>query len=234
MALQIEQLGFSYGSKPILSGLNLELESGRLHGLVGLNGAGKTTLLKLIAGHLRPKRGELFWHGSRFSGNQVAFLETQAWFYPLMSGHDYLDLFSAGNRSFAREKWNMVFNLPLDQEARSYSAGMQKKLALLGVMALDRELMLLDEPFNTLDLEAVEWLRLLLPGLAAEGRTILLTSHILETLTQTCDTISLLKEGNIEKCFEKENFQELEKMINTIHTSKVKTMLDQLLSDTRK
>lgn len=234
MTLQIENLSFSFGRKPILSDLNLELDSCRLHGLAGLNGVGKTTLLRLIAGHLTPETGALLWKDSPLSGSKVAFLETQTWFYPLMTGNDYLDLFSAGNRSFDREKWNLVFNLPLAQEARSYSAGMQKKLALLGVIALDRELLLLDEPFNTLDMEAVEFLRLLLPRLTSEGRTVILTSHILETLTTICDSISLLTNRKIEQRYSRENFSGLEEKIRSHHDLQTSALLDQLIREPRK
>lgn len=231
MALQIEHLSFAYNEHAVLSGLNLTLKNGAIHGLAGINGAGKTTLLRLIAGHLKPQEGQIAWNGKSNFVKELAFLETQAWFYPLMTGHDYLDLFSAGNPSFSREEWNKLFKIPLSEEADLYSAGMQKKLALMGMLALDRSVLLMDEPFNALDLEAVELLRQILPRLSAQGKTILLTSHILETLTYSCDTIALLSGQKILQQFAKNDFYELESVLRTHHHTLNQEVLNQLFEN---
>ena len=122
---------------------------------------------------------------------------------------DYLELFKSNNKNFNIELWNNLMKLPLEDLISSYSSGMKKKLALMGIIALNRPVLLLDEPFNTLDLESVELLKKIIPSLKKEGKTISVTSQILETLTEICNEIHYLIDGKIISSYTPTNFEKL-------------------------
>ncbi len=197
--LEINALRIRYGSNEVLKQLSLSLPSAQIHGIVGMNGAGKTTLFKAIAGYNRSFEGSILFDGSLIPTDKVALLETSPFFYSRINGGDYLDLFRVNNPHFALEKWQETFSLPLNRLVETYSTGMKKKLAFLGILALNRPLLLLDEPFNGIDLESNEKIKQVLKALKQKGFTILLSSHILEALTTIADTISYLDQGVIQQ-----------------------------------
>ncbi len=124
---------------------------------------------------------------------------------------EYLSLFQ--NANFDVQEWNRIFELPLNDLVEGFSTGMKKKLAIFGILKLNKEILILDEPFNGLDLETARVIKLIVLKLKEQGKTIILTSHILETLTNSCDTISYLKNGQVEFSKTKEDFDTIEKAI---------------------
>ena len=198
--LTIDNLSVSYGTHTVLSQLDLSMESGGIYGIVGYNGAGKTTLLNAIYG-IPAQRDCIRFDGAPLSRKDIAYLETESFFYSRITGRDYLKLFQARSGGFDFETLCSVFSLPLDHFVDSYSTGMKKKLALTGILSLDRKVLLLDEPFNGLDLESVSVLQLALCKLSAAGRLVVVTSHILESLSPLCDAIHLLQDGRIYKSY---------------------------------
>lgn len=218
MVLEIVNLSLRYGSHEVLKNVQLKLTSGMLYGLVGINGSGKTSFFNSITG-LISHSGNVMLDGRPMLTRDVAFLESSIYAYPNMTGRDYLLLFAVNNPSFNPGQWNAVFGLPLDEYISNYSSGMQKKLGIMGILALDRKVILLDEPFNALDLEAVELLKQLLPELKKKDKIIIVSSHILETLTETCDYLLYLEQGQIDSVFEKSRFNELHTYIKShLHT----------------
>lgn len=209
MELQIEQIVLSYGTHPVLKNLCMELKSGYLYGLAGVNGAGKTSLLNCISGLQKYQEGSILLDHAKLITSDVGYLETKFFSYPHMTGRDYLELFSAGTPEFKISIWNKLFDLPLDEYISDYSSGMQKKLGILGVIALDRPVILLDEPFNALDLEAVELMKRILPELKKLNKIVLITSHIIETITESCDQIFYMKDGKIFKTYYRNEFPSL-------------------------
>jgi ABC-2 type transport system ATP-binding protein len=197
LELTIERLVVGYGPHVVLSELDLVLRGGTVHGLVGRNGAGKTTLLETLAGFLRPRSGAVKLDGPSPTLRDVGYLPMESYFYPRITGREYLSLFRGEGARFDADAWGSVFELPLDRFVDDYSAGMRKKLALLGVLSLGRPVLILDEPANGLDLESNLVLGALLRELAAAGRAVLVTSHVLESLTAVCDEIHLLDGGRI-------------------------------------
>ena len=189
-----------YADTPVLEAVDLALAPGLVHGLVGRNGAGKTTLLDVIAGFLAPVSGAVTMRGRPLGTEDVAYLPTELHFYPRITGREYLGVFRAAPPSpatFDADGWAAAFEVPLDRYVEGYSAGMRRKLALLGALALDRPVLLLDEPATGLDVEANQLLGRVLRSLAARGRTVIVTSHVLESLTTTCDRVHLLAAGTI-------------------------------------
>ncbi|MCF8336109.1 MAG: ATP-binding cassette domain-containing protein [Bacteroidales bacterium] len=150
--ITIKNLTVSYKSnKRVIDNLELLLHENHIHGIVGLNGAGKTTLLNTIYGLKKKDWGTITWNGQKYSKQVISFLPTENYFYSGITGREYLNLFK--NPFFREDSWNDLFLLPLDKIIDEYSTGMKKKLALIGVLKQDKPLMILDEPFDRLDIE---------------------------------------------------------------------------------
>ena len=216
MSAGLELVGLVAGyerEQRVLDDLSLSLAPARVHGLVGRNGAGKTTLLEIVAGWLRPRAGEARWQGRALVRSDLAYLATRHTFYPRITGREYLGVITQRAPAFDADGWARVLDLPLDHFTETYSTGMRRKLALLGVLALDRPLVLLDEPFNGLDVESNQVLARVARALADEGRTVLLTSHVLESLTSSCDAVHLLADGRIAGSYAPADFARLERAL---------------------
>ena len=220
--LQISELEYAYGEKPVLRGLDLEVAAGEIHGILGQNGAGKTTLFRLLAGWLKPQSGTIRWQGQGLAKQQTAFLETDPYFYPYLRGIEYLRLIR--DDAIRIEQWSQIFDLPLDELAEEYSTGMQKKLAFLGVLLQERPLLILDEPFNGVDFAGNEVMMAVIRRSGLLKGATLISSHVLQTLTHVCDRISVLKDGAIAHVVERADFPALEAHIRAETTGH----LDQL------
>lgn len=204
--LEIKDLQFGYGGQLVLKDLSLQVSTGTIHGILGTNGAGKTSLFRCLYGLQTPATGTIRWEEAPLHFRQIAFLETHNYFYTYLSGREYLGLCTPVSGSFPIADWNRIFQLPLDHLVDTYSTGMKKQLAFLGILAQDRPILILDEPFNGLDLESAEKLSIILQELKKKGKTVLIASHILETLTRNCDRISHLSEGRIRRTHEAKDF----------------------------
>ncbi len=218
--ISISQLKVDYGKLNVLNNLSLDIHANSIHGLVGLNGSGKTTLLNTIYGLKSKNMGSIQWNGKPIERKNIAYLETVNYFYPRITGGEYLGIFKSKNLEFDIDKWNELFELPLNKLIDDYSTGMKKKLALLGIISLNREILILDEPFNGLDMETVQKAKMLLTGLRSK-RTILITSHILESLTGICHYISYLNNGSIQFTKAKIDFPTVENEIFAVHNDKI-------------
>ncbi len=216
--LKINEITAGYGKKNVLENLSLTCFSGEIHGILGWNGAGKTTFFNTVFGFLPLKNGEIQLDNRQISKSDISFLETEPFFYPNLRGREYLELL-AGQKKVDFERWQAIFDLPLEDLVNSYSTGMLKKLAIAGVFLQNRKVMLLDEPFNGLDLESAEKLSWLLENLKKQGnRVVLISSHILPTLTRLCDKISRLEVGKIVQTYLPEQFSGLEiELKNVVH-----------------
>lgn len=228
--LTIQDLHVGYDSpEEVLKGINLTMESFKTHGFVGLNGAGKTTLLNTMYGFLKPRKGIISYQDKTLERRDIAYLEAENYFYPYMTGREYISLFPTGTKEFPLESWQELFSLPLDDVTESYSTGMRKRLALLGVLKLDKPVLILDEPFNGLDMEGTLLLTLILSRLHAQGKTIIITSHIYETLTDCCDYIHYLLEGTIAQSYVQSDFHLLHERLRSTVRNRSEQKLKGLL-----
>ena len=107
--LTINELSVSYGKHLVLEGIDLSVDSPGIHGIAGLNGSGKTTLLNTIFGLKDPDSGQVLFSGAPIQGRQIAFLEATNYFYPRITGREYLELFRLQNPSFDLEGWRTLF-----------------------------------------------------------------------------------------------------------------------------
>ena len=225
--ISIENLSLSYGSKNVIQSLNLNMPMSSINGIVGLNGSGKTTLLNAIYGLKSVKSGTIKWQGEKVTKKVISYLVTEPFFYSNITGNEYLRLFK--NSDFDTNKWNELFLLPLNQIIDEYSTGMKKKLAILSVLKQNKPIIVLDEPFNGLDIETCRIIRSVLLQLKENGKTIIITSHIIETLTNLCDYIHFLEGGKILFSKEKDEFEEFEKeLFQNLENKSAKLILDLL------
>lgn len=233
-AIELKEIHFQYSNskKSILNNLSLCIKSGTIHGILGDNGAGKTTLFNLIFGFSQPTKG------TSLIQNSIAFLQTENYFYPYITGKEHLFLsidFASQNREKQKEieqkikTWNELFELPLDRLAQSYSTGMKRKLSFLSVLLLEKQIIILDEPFNGLDLQTSEIVHLIIQKLKNTGKTILLSSHILETVVRHADQISFLEKGKIAYSFSENEFESLKGFIKNRFGKTNQEKIDNLL-----
>lgn len=226
--ITIDNLSISYTrNQNVLDSLNLTMPDSTINGIVGLNGAGKTTLLNSIFGLKSIQTGSILWNEQKISKKYISYLVSESFFYANITGREYLALFK--NPHFHSDEWNRLFNLPLDRIIDNYSTGMRKKLALMGILKQDKPLMILDEPFNGLDIESCRIIRQILLKLKERNKTIIITSHIIETLTNLCDFIHYLEHGKILFSKDQSGFKEFEKELFAVIENKNLNLIEELL-----
>ncbi len=182
---------------------------GKVYGIVGENGAGKTTLFRCIAG-LENYSGEIISQITPLK-NHLGLLLTDPFFFSKITGKEYIRLLcNARNKKNINIDQKNIFDLPLNQYASSYSTGMKKKLAITAILLQENECFILDEPFNGVDIQSNIVLTEIILKLKELNKTVLVSSHIFSTLSDTCDEIHLLRKGEQIKSVQKEDFKLLE------------------------
>jgi|ERR1035441_5470606 ABC-2 type transport system ATP-binding protein len=211
--ISIKNLSVKFGNFRVLTNVNMDFQNKKVHGILGLNGAGKTTFFNVLAKTLRPDNGEIYLDAAPIVIKNTAYLETVNYFYPGITGKEYLKIFHLTNLDFNLDLLQQYFKLPLDELIENYSTGMKKKLALLAVLKLDRPIFILDEPFNGLDLEINKILEIIIEILRQKGKTVFVSSHIIEPLITVSDEIHLLENQIFRKTFGKKEFNSIENEI---------------------
>ncbi|MGB0424568.1 MAG: ATP-binding cassette domain-containing protein, partial [Flavobacteriales bacterium] len=150
--IQIKDLSKAFGSHQVLNELNISFAKGKVHGVVGKNGAGKSTLFNCLVG-LDNYEGDIVSDLNPLK-NHCSFLPTAPFYFSHMTGLEYLKLVCHANEVKLPKREDLLFQLPYDQYAITYSTGMKKKLAFQSIVLEDKDLIVLDEPFNGVDLES--------------------------------------------------------------------------------
>jgi ABC-2 type transport system ATP-binding protein len=208
--ISIKNLFVTFGEHVVLNNICMNFLEGHVHGIVGLNGAGKTTFFNALAKTLKPDEGLIEKDGLALTIKDTAYLETVNFFYSRITGNEYLKIFKQTNADFNLQTFQQYFKLPLDELVENYSTGMKKKLALLAILKQDKPIFILDEPFNGLDLETNKILELIITTLKQKGKTVFISSHIIEPLLTTCNNIHLLENGSFIKSFEQAEFDKID------------------------
>lgn len=208
--IKIKDLTISYREKVVLNNINIDFPVNNIYGIAGLNGSGKTTFFNTFSTLLKSNTGEILYNGNKISIDDTAYLETVNYFYSRLTGNEYLKIFRQTNENFKLETLQQFTGLPLDDLIETYSTGMKKKLALLAILKKDKPIYLFDEPFNGIDMETNKIIELILKALKDKGRTVFLSSHILDPLMRLCDRIYLLEKGTFTKSYNKENYYKME------------------------
>ncbi len=204
----IEVVGLSkrYGDVLAVDDLSFSVEPGRVTGFLGPNGAGKSTTMRAIVGLDRPTAGTIRIDGHRYAYDRAplqhvgALLEAKA-VHPGRSAYNHL-LFMAKSNGIPRRRVGEVLALVglesvAKKRTRTYSLGMGQRLGIACALLGDPRVLLLDEPVNGLDPEGIIWVRMLLKALAAEGRAVLVSSHLMAEMALTADHLVVIGRGRL-------------------------------------
>jgi ABC-2 type transport system ATP-binding protein len=205
-AITVEGLTKRYGELTAVDDLSFSVRRGAVTGFLGPNGAGKTTALKAIVGIARPTAGRAIIHGTPVEAAQpdarslgVYIEPTGA--HPGRSAHNHLRSLAALAGLPADRVDEVLELVGLAQAARrrvgTYSMGMRQRLGLAAALLGDPAILVLDEPLNGLDPEGIRWLRTFLRERAADGGTVLLSSHVLTEAAQTVDDVVVIHNGRL-------------------------------------
>ncbi len=207
--IAIQNLSKKYGKIEVLKNINVQFDKGKVYGIVGENGAGKTTLFRCIA-ELENFDGEIRSSANPLK-NHLGLLFTDPFFFQKITGKEYIQLLcNSRNIKITDIENKNIFDLPLDQYASIYSTGMKKKLALTAILLQENDYFILDEPFNGVDIQSNIIITEIIHKLRDLNKTLIISSHIFSTLSDTCDEIHLLSKGSFVKSVQKDDFAMLE------------------------
>jgi ABC-2 type transport system ATP-binding protein len=195
-----------YGDVLAVDEITFSLAAGTVTGFLGPNGAGKTTTLRLLLGLAEPSGGEALVFGRRYREldkptRRVGAVLESTDYHPSRSGRDHLRMLALAAElpsSRVEEVLELVqLTTAAGRRVRTYSLGMRQRLGVAAALLGDPELLILDEPANGLDPAGVRWLRTFLQSLAAEGRAVLVSSHLLAEVAQTVDRVVIIDRGRL-------------------------------------
>jgi ABC-2 type transport system ATP-binding protein len=204
-AISISGLVKDFGPRTrALDGLDMQVELGEVHGFLGPNGAGKTTTIRVLLGLLRADDGHVAllggdpWRGAAELHRRLAYVPGEVNLWPNLTGGEVIDVLGdlrGGLDSRRREELLERFQLDPTKKIRAYSKGNRQKVALVAAFASDVELYLLDEPTSGLDPLMESVFQDVVQELRADGRSILLSSHILAEVEALCDRVTIIRAG---------------------------------------
>jgi ABC-2 type transport system ATP-binding protein len=202
--IEVRDLTKRFGTFTAVDSLSFSVEPGRITGFLGPNGAGKTTTLRMLLGLVRPSAGTATIGGQRYVDIErpqtvVGSALEATNFHPGRSGRDHLRVLAdtAGVSTARVDEMLELVGIPAAARKRAggYSMGMRQRLGLAAALLGDPQVLLLDEPANGLDPEGIRWLRQFLRHLSRQGKTILVSSHMLSEVEQTVDDVVIIANG---------------------------------------
>jgi polyether ionophore transport system ATP-binding protein len=236
-AISVSGLVKTFGPTRALDGLDLEVAAGEVHGFLGPNGSGKSTTIRVLLGLLRPDSGAVRlldgdpWNDAVALHRRLAYVPGDVTLWPQITGGEAIDLLGrlrGGLDPARRADLLDRFDLDPRKKSRSYSKGNRQKVALVAALASDAELLILDEPTSGLDplMEAVfqEYIR----ELRAQGRTVLLSSHILAEAEALCDRVSIIRHGRTVQTGSLDELRHLTRTSIAVETARPVTGLEAL------
>jgi ABC-2 type transport system ATP-binding protein len=203
-AISVTGLRKAFGASTALDGLDLTVRTGEVHGFLGPNGAGKTTTIRVLLGLIRPDGGTATllggdpWRDATALHRRLAYVPGDVTLWPNLSGGEVIDLLGRLRGGIDRKRRAELldrFDLDPRKKGRAYSKGNRQKVALVAALASDVELLMLDEPTSGLDPLMEEAFREVIREERGNGRTVLLSSHILSEVEALCDRVTIIRAG---------------------------------------
>lgn len=208
--IEVKSLSKGFGSVQALDGLDLVIKKGEIHGFLGPNGSGKSTTIRTLIGLIKKGDGEvkLFdgdpWHDAVKLHRRLAYVPGDVSFWPNLTGGEIIDILASlrgGVNEEKRERLIKRFDLDPSKKFRTYSKGNRQKVALIAALSSDVELFIFDEPTSGLDPLMEQVFQSEVRELQKEGKTVLLSSHILSEVEALCDRATIIKEGKTVSVF---------------------------------
>ena len=203
-AVSITGLVKTFGRTRALDGLDLTVATGEVHGFLGPNGAGKTTTLRILLGLLRADAGQVSllggdpWRDAVVLHRRLAYVPGEVNLWPKLSGGEVIDALARLRHDLDPRRRDALlerFELDATKKARSYSKGNRQKVALVAALSSDAELLILDEPTSGLDPVMESVFQDCVREVKAQGRTVVLSSHILAEVEALCDRVTIVRAG---------------------------------------
>jgi len=202
--LSIQKLTKNFGKLCAVNQLDLEVERGQVFGMLGPNGSGKTTTLGMLMGVVNPTAGNFSWFGeaaTHHTRKKIGAVLEHPIFYPYLSGQKNLELNAmikgADPKNIAKVLDTVELTARKDDKYRTYSLGMKQRLAIASALVSDPIILILDEPTNGLDPMGIAEIREIIKKIAADGKTIILASHLLDEVQKVCTHFAVLRRGTL-------------------------------------
>jgi ABC-2 type transport system ATP-binding protein len=204
--IQVRNLTKHFGPNIAVDNLSFEVQAGRVTGFLGPNGAGKTTTLRMILGLIRPEKGTATVDGVTYQGLRApmrevgAVLDAKA-YQPGRKARDHLLALAQASRIPVKRVDEVLGFVGLtdvaNRRAGNFSLGMAQRLGIAGALLGDPPVLIFDEPVNGLDPEGIVWIRTLMQGLAAQGRTVFVSSHLMSEMALTASHVIVIGRGHM-------------------------------------
>ncbi len=205
--LSISNLTKKFGRLTAVNNLNLEVKRGQVFGMLGPNGSGKTTTLGMLMSVINPTSGSYSWFGeppTHHLRKKIGAVLEHPIFYPYLSGQKNLELNAMIKQCPVENIPNVLALVELtdrrEDKYKTYSLGMKQRLAIASALLNDPTVLILDEPTNGLDPMGIAEIRELIKKIAANGKTIILASHLLDEVQKVCSHFAILRKGNLIHC----------------------------------
>ncbi len=202
--LSIQKLTKNFGKLCAVNQLDLEVKRGQVFGMLGPNGSGKTTTLGMLMGVVNPTSGSFSWFGepaTNHTRKKIGAVLEHPIFYPYLSGQKNLELNAmikgADPNNIAKVLETVELTARKDDKYRTYSLGMKQRLAIASALVSDPIILILDEPTNGLDPMGIAEIREIIKKIAADGKTIILASHLLDEVQKVCTHFAVLRRGTL-------------------------------------
>jgi ABC-2 type transport system ATP-binding protein len=234
-AIAIAGLVKTFGATRALDGLDLAVRTGEVHGFLGPNGAGKTTTIRILLGLLRADGGDVRlldadpWRDAVALHRRLAYVPGDVALWPKLSGGEVIDMLARLRGDLdpvRRDELLERFELDPTKKVRTYSKGNRQKVALVAALASSAELLMLDEPTSGLDPLMEAEFQSCIREVKSEGRTVLLSSHILAEVEALCERVSIIRAGRTVQSGTLTELQHLTRTSITATTSRPATGLD--------
>ncbi|MDS0524452.1 ABC transporter ATP-binding protein [Clostridium sp. SHJSY1] len=223
--VEIKNVSLSLDDKEILHNIDLNVEKGKIYGLIGPNGVGKTTLIKCLSGIYKPSTGEVLYDGENVYNSpkvkmKLSYVADENNFFSSFSVKSILKYYKLAYKNFNEDKFhkiNKIFKIPLKKHLYQLSKGMKMRVALLMALAAETEYLILDEPTSGLDpILKNKLLKLLVNEVATRNVTIIISSHHLNELERICDDVAILDGGKVSY---KNTLEDMKKKIKKLQVA---------------